>query len=112
MARNIVEIEANADVDGQRAFERSFAATSIDEVMLEFDPKHSGPPIVVLSNDAGAQKEIHPSPNRGREGRFSAHLPHDTSTWSKVRVSMARGAKAKLLKVKLVAKTPGSVTPA
>jgi hypothetical protein len=108
MSRNIVELEANQDVDGERAFERAFTPVAVDELMLEFDPKHSGPPLVVLSNDAGAKKEIHPSAQRGREGRFQAHLPHDGVTWSKVRVSMLRGAKGKLLKVKLVAKTVGA----
>lgn len=106
MARNIVELEANQDIDGERAFEREFPAVAIDELMLEFEPKHTGPPLVVLSNDAGVRKEIHPAAQRGREGRFSVHFAHEAGTWSKVRVSMLRGTKGKLLKVKLVAKSP------
>jgi hypothetical protein len=107
MSRNIVELEANQDVDGERAFERTFSPVVVDELMLEFDPKHTGPPLVVLSNDAGAKKEIHPAPQRGREGRFSVHFAHEGVAWSKVRVSMLRGAKAKLVKVKLIAKAAG-----
>jgi hypothetical protein len=112
MPRNIVELEANQDVDGERAYEGAFAPVSVDELMLEFDPRHSGPPLVVLSNDAGGRKEVHPTPLRGREGRFSTHFSHDGTAWSKVRVSMLRGAKGRLLKVKLVAKAAGPATPA
>jgi hypothetical protein len=72
----------------------------VDELMLEFEPKHSGPPLVVLSGGAGA-KEIHPTPLRGREGRFAAHFkPAETCT--SLRVSMLRGVKGKLVKVKLI----------
>jgi hypothetical protein len=100
MPRNIVELEANQDVDGERAYEGAFAPVTVDELMLEFDPKHGG------------RKEVHPAPLRGREGRFSAHFSHDGAAWSKVRVSMLRGAKGRLLKVKLVAKAAGPATPA
>jgi hypothetical protein len=108
MAKNIVELEANQEIDGERAFEASFSPVGVDELMLEFDPKRSGPPVVVLSNDSGARKEVHPLAQRGRDGRFAAHFPHDGSVFSKVRVTMARGAKARLVKVKLVARAVGA----
>jgi hypothetical protein len=112
MSRNIVELQANQDVTGEKPFEANFPAVDVDEVMLEFDPKHTGPPLIVFSNAAGVRKEIHPMPLRGREGRFSARLPGETTAWSNVKVSMLRGTRGRLVKVKLVAKTPGSVTPA
>jgi hypothetical protein len=110
MAHNIVQLDANMDIDGERAFEATFAPTAVDEILLEFDPKHSGPAVIHLSNDSGGRKEIHPTPQRGREGRMSAHFAHDAAagTWSKLRVSMLRGVKAKLIKVKLIAKAPAS----
>jgi hypothetical protein len=102
--RNIHEIEANQQVDPTTAFESTFAPLAVDELLLEFDPKHSGPPLVTLSNDAGATKEVHPLPQRGREGRFSAHT-EGSGTWSKIRVALApRGHKAKLVRIKLIAK--------
>src|SRR5687767_7050284 len=110
MAHNIVQLDANVDIDGEHAFEKTFPATAVDEIMLEFGPKHTGPPLIVLSNDAGVKKEVHPTPLRGREGRFSAHFAHESGTWSSVRVTMLRGMKGKLVKVKIFAKTPGSVT--
>jgi hypothetical protein len=111
MSRNIVDLEANADIGGEVAFERTFPPVSVDELMLEFDPKKNGPPLVVLTNESGVTKEIHPSPQRGREGRFMAHFPHEAGTWSKVRVSMLRGSKGRLVRVKIIAKTPGTVSP-
>ncbi len=56
MSRNIHEIEANADVDPSKAFESAFPAQAIDELLLEFDPKHSGPPVVTFGGDGGAKK--------------------------------------------------------
>jgi hypothetical protein len=113
MAGNIVELVANQNVDGQNAFTQSFAPTAVDELLLEFDPKHSGPPIVKLSGEGGAAKEIHPLPQRGREGRFSAHLGGDAK-WSSLSVTMARNTKGRLVKVRLIVKshaaTPGAPT--
>ena len=111
MAGNIVELVANQDVDGARAFTQTFAATAVDELMLEFDPKHSGPPIAKLAGEGGAAKEIHPMPLRGREGRFSAHVGGDEK-WSSISVSMAREKRGKLLKVRLVVKSHASTVPA
>src|SRR5689334_7153404 len=100
MGRNIVELAANTDVDGTKAFETSFPATEVHELMLEFDPKHTGPPICVLS-DAGANpKEIHVPPLRGREGRYSSQV--GGGKYSHVKVTTARNVKAKLIKVKLM----------
>jgi hypothetical protein len=98
--KNIVELQANQAIDGAAAFEATFPAHVVDELMLEFDPKHSGPPLVVLSGGA-APKEVHPTPLRGRDGRFAVHFkPGETCT--SVRVSMLRGVKGKLIKVKLI----------
>ena len=109
MAGNIVELVANQEIDGQRAFSQTFSATAVDELMLEFDPKHTGPPIVHLTGSDGAKKEIHPMPLRGREGRFSAHLGGDTK-WSSISVTMALETKGKLVKVRLVVRShaPGA----
>ena len=98
--RNIVEIAANADVDGTKAFESTFAAFEVHEFMLEFDPKHPGPPICTLSNAGSHPKEIHPAPLRGREGRYSAQV--GGGSYSTIRVTTARNVKMKLIKVKLM----------
>lgn len=113
--RNIVELAANANVDGTTAFEATFPATEVHELMLEFDPKHTGPPICVLSGGSGGSKEIHVPPLRGREGRYSAQV--GGGTFASVRVTTARNVKAKLIKIKLMgghAAQPGggSVPPA
>jgi hypothetical protein len=100
MSGNILELPANKAIDGADAFEATFAPHAVDELMLEFDPKHSGPPLVVLGL-AGGPKEIHPTPLRGREGRFAVHFrPAETCT--SVRVSMLRGTKGRLVKIKLI----------
>lgn len=113
--RNIVELAANTDVDGTKAFEASFPATEVHELMLEFDPKHTGPPICVLAGGSAGSKEIHVPPLRGREGRYAAQV--GGGSFSSVRVTTARNVKAKLIKVKLMgghADHPGggSVPPA
>src|SRR5437016_5742606 len=101
--RNIHEIDVNQDIDPTKAFEGTFPAQSVDELLLELDPKHSGPPVVTLSGDGGATKEFHPKPQFGREGRFAQQIG-GPEKWSGVRVTLARGKSAKLLKVKLIAK--------
>ena len=98
--KNIVEFEANKSIDGTEAFVANFASHVVDELMLEFEPKHSGPPLVVLTGGAGT-KEIHPTPLRGRDGRFAVHF-RPPETCSSLRVSMLRGVKGKLVKVKLI----------
>ena len=98
--RNIVELAANVDVDGTKAFEASFPATDVHELMLEFDPKHSGPPICVLSDGAANSKEVHVPPIRGREGRYSSQV--GGGRYSSIRITTARNVKAKLIKVKLM----------
>jgi hypothetical protein len=102
--KNIHTIEANHVVDPTTAFEAAFSPLAIDEVLLEFDSEHPGPPLIVLTNDAGTTKEIHPLPQRGREGRFAAHT-EGSGSWSKIRVLLGpRGKKAKLVRIKLIAK--------
>jgi hypothetical protein len=102
--KNIHEIAASMDLDPTKNFEATFPAQKIDELLLEFDPKHSGPPLVTLLGDAGATKTLHPTPQFGREGRFVAHLP-GPETWTTIRVTLApRGHKAKLVAIKLIAK--------
>ena len=110
MAGNIVELVANQDIDGQRGYTAQFPATAVQELMLEFDPKHRGPPICNLTGEGGATKNIHPLPLRGREGRFSAHVGDDTK-WSGITVTMARETKGKLLKIRLVVKSHAPGTP-
>ncbi len=100
--KNIVELAANVEIDGTRAFEASFAPTGIHELLVEFEPKHAGPPIVKLSGDGGATEEVHPNPQRGREGRFSAQMKDHTKMWSRLSVTTARNMKARLVKVKLI----------
>src|SRR5262245_31832783 len=98
--KNILELAVDRTIDGTSAFEANFPAHVVDELMLEFDPKHSGPPLVVLSGGA-APKEVHPTPLRGRDGRFATHFnPGEKCT--SLKVSMLRGVKAKLVKVKLI----------
>lgn|GEM_PF-2299845 len=111
MSRNILEIEAHKEITPTVAFEATFSPLAIDEVMLEFDPKHSGPPVIVLGNGSGETKEIHMLPQRGREGRFANHT-EGSGTWSTIKVHLAsRGHKAKLVKVKFIAKGAGGVAP-
>ena len=111
MAGNIVELAVNQDIDGQNGYTASFPATAMDQLMLEFDPKHTGPPVCALTGHEGAKMEIHPMPLRGREGRFSAHVGNDTK-WSGITVTMAAASKhkGKLLKIRLVVKShvPGA----
>jgi hypothetical protein len=97
----IQEIEAVATIDTTVTFDTTFAARTIDELLLDFDPKHSGPPICVLTGDAGATKEIHMPPSWGREGHFAAKLG-GPEKWVKVSVRMAKGKAAKLKKIKLI----------
>ena len=103
--RNIHEIEANADVDPSKAFESAFPAQAIDELLLEFDPKHSGPPVVTFGGDGGAKKEVHPLPQRGREGRFAMQMG-GPEKWTSIRVTLSHRAHkpARLVRVKLIAK--------
>lgn len=104
MSRNIHEIEANKEITPTVAFEATFAPLAIDEVLLEFDPKHPGPPVVILGGDNGLTKEIHMLPSRGREGRFANHT-EGTGTYNKIKVHLAaRGKTAKLIRVKFIAK--------
>lgn len=104
MSRNIHTIEANREVTPTEAFEATFAPLHVDEVLLEFDPKKSGPPVAVLSGDGGAHAEFHLLPQRGREGRFAHHTGGGTA-FSAIRVHLApRGKTAKLVRVKLIAK--------
>ena len=108
MSHNIHEIPANKEITPTVAFEATFPPLAIDEVMLEFDPKHAGPPIVVLGNGSGATKELHMTPQRGREGRFANHT-EGSGTWTTVKVHLApRGHKAKLVKIKFIAKGAGA----
>lgn len=99
--RFIQEIEAVATIDPTVTFDTSFPARTIDELLLDFDPKHSGPPICVLTDDAGGTKEIHMPPSWGREGHFAAKLG-GTVRWVKISVRIARGKAAKLKKIKLI----------
>ena len=100
MSKNIVELAANVEVDGTKAFEATFPPTDVHELLLEFDPKHRGPPICVLSDGGANTKEIHVPPLAGREGRYSAQV--GGMRFSSVRVTTARNVKARLLKVKLM----------
>jgi len=103
--KNIIEIEANKDIDGTEVFEGTFAKTHIDELMLEFTPKHVGVPVATLKGDGGASKEIHMIPLRGREGRFAVKLA-GPEAWNGIRVHMVRETKGHLVKVKLIGKPP------
>ena len=105
MGKNIHEIPANQEVDPAKGFEATFPAQQIDELLLEFDPKHSGPPVATLSGGNGTTpKELHPRPQFGREGRFAIQVG-GPETWTNIRVSLApRGHKAKLVAIKLIAK--------
>jgi hypothetical protein len=73
VSRNIHEIEANKEITPTVAFEATFSPLAIDEVLLEFDPKHSGPPVVVLGNGSGETKEIHMLPQRGARSLREPH---------------------------------------
>lgn len=106
MSKNIVELVANADVTPEAAWEGTFASMHVHELMLEFDPKHLGPPVSVLHTAAGTTKEVHLLPLRGREGRYALQIG-GTDEYVKIAVRLAaRGKKAKLLKVKLLGKPP------
>jgi hypothetical protein len=100
-SRFIQEIEAAASIDPTVSFDTTFAARTIDELLLDFDPKHSGPPICTLTDDAGGSKEIHMPPSWGREGHFAAKLG-GPERWVKISVRIARGKAAKLKKIKLI----------
>ena len=111
MAGNIVELQANhQEIDAQRPFSQNFPAVVVDELMLEMDPKHCGPPVCAMSGEDGAKKEIHPLPLRGREGRYSSHIGGDTK-WTGISITIARGMKAKLIKVRLVVKSHAPGVP-
>jgi hypothetical protein len=101
--KNIVELPANQEIDGTKAFEASFSPLAVHEVLLEFDPKHSGPPLCRFSNEQGGTQELHMLPQRGRDGRFSNHVAGGAK-WSKVSVTTLRNVKARLVKVKLIGK--------
>jgi hypothetical protein len=104
MSKNIHEIPANQEVDPTKAFEADFPSQKIDELLLEFDPKHSGPPLATLSGGNGTAKELHPRPQFGREGRFVIQIGGE-ETWTHIKVCLApRGHKAKLVAIKLIAK--------
>lgn len=103
--KNIVELAANKDIDTASGFEGTFPSLHVDELMLEFDPKHVGPPIALFGNGSGGTKEFHLIPLRGREGRFSTKVG-GTESWTTIKVTLARGKTAKLLKVKLIGKPP------
>lgn len=108
MSKNIVELVANGDVTPETAWEGTFPAMHVDELMLEFDPKHLGPPVSVLHTDTGTTKEVHLLPLRGREGRYALQIG-GTENYVKIAVRLApRGKKARLLKVKLLGKAPGA----
>lgn len=109
--KNIVELAANTEIDGTRAFEATFAPTGVHELMLEFDPRHTGPPIVRLSGNDGAAEELHPIPLRGREGRYSGRLKDQGRSWTKIAVTTARNMKARLIKVKLIGGAPAAAPP-
>ena len=104
-SRFIHEIEARKTIDPTNGFEATFAAQPIDELLVVFDAKHSGPPVCVLGNDAAGTKEVHMQPAIGREGHFSVKLGGG-ELWSKISVRLARGKSAKLLQVKLIGKPP------
>ena len=103
--KNIVEIPANKDIDGTNVFEGTFPEIHIDELMLEFDPKHVGAPVATLKGAGGASKEVHMIPLRGREGRFAVKF-EGTDRWNGIRVHMVRSTKGRLIKVKLIGKPP------
>jgi|SRR5262245_2042054 len=99
--KNIVELTADKEIDGQDGFEATFPPMPVHELMLVMDPRHSGPPVVVLTDGTGASKEVHPHPLGGREGRYSARIDGGAS-YSKIRVTTARDIIAQLQKVKLI----------
>jgi len=108
MSKNIVELVANGEVTPDKSWEGTFPAMHVAELMLEFDPKHLGPPVSVLHTDTGTTKEVHLLPLRGREGRYSLQIG-GTENYVKIAVRLAaRGKKARLLKVKLLGKPPGA----
>ena len=61
--KNIVEIEANKDINGTDVFEGTFPKTHIDELMLEFDAQARRGPRRDAQGDGGASKEIHMIPS-------------------------------------------------
>ena len=103
--KNMVELEANKNLHGTDVFEGTFASLHIDELLLEFDPKHSGAPVAMLSGPGGVTKEVHVAPQRGREGRFSTHVG-GTESWTGIRVYMVRETKGRLVRVKMIGKPP------
>lgn len=105
-SRFIHEIAAHATIDASKSFSATFEARIIDELLVVFDARHSGPPVCVLGNDAGESKEVHMQPAFGREGHFSVKLG-GPGRWSKISVHLARGKAAKLLQVKLIGVPPG-----
>ena len=99
--KNITELTANQEIDGQKGFEATFPPAEIHELMLQFDPHHSGPPIVTLTEPSGEKTTIHMRPSPGREGRFATQILGAKKFTSLV-VTTARDIIAKLEKVKII----------
>jgi hypothetical protein len=99
--KNITELAANQEIDGQKGFEAGFAPTEIHEVLLEFHPRHSGPPIVTLTQDTGEKQVFHMRPSLGREGRYATQVL-GAKKFTAVRVTTARDVVAKLVKIKFI----------
>ena len=99
--KNITELAANQEIDGQKGFEATFPPTEIHELMLEFAPHHSGPPIVTLTEATGEKQTIHMRPSLGREGRFATQVAGGKK-FTAVRVTTARDIVAQLVKVKMI----------
>ncbi len=108
--RNILELEADVDIDGDRAFEHEFAPLVVHEIMLDFDPKRVGPPLCVLSGQNGATKELKPLPQHFRPGHYVQRVDGDEA-WTRLRITIAKGKSAHLKKVKLIAKGAGGTAP-
>jgi hypothetical protein len=101
MGRNITEIDAKQEIDGQKAFEATFAATPVHEVMLEMEPRRRGPPVCILRSEDGQSLEVHPNPMRGREGRYAAQV-QSPARFTSIRITTAHDVVARLVKVKLI----------
>src|SRR5262245_57041708 len=99
--KNITELAANPEIDGQQGFEATFPPTEIHELMLEFDPRHPGPPVAVLTEASGEKTSIHLRPSLGREGRFATQIL-GAKKFVSLRITTARDIVAKLVKVKFI----------
>jgi hypothetical protein len=100
-SRFLYEIEADAHIDVTLSFRAKFPARSVDELIVVLADGRSGPPVCILSNDAGSSTPIHMRPDLGREGHFSA-MPGGDALWSEVTVRLVRGRAAKLRVVRLI----------